>query len=366
MRRCLPHGPEGREGEQRMRPLKKISQKAIAERLGISHVSVSNALAGRKGVSRELRERVLETAARMEYEAKQESGSGSAGQSEIAVVGAREIPERLSTRNRVHFRCDLPDVLSGDIGEAQLREWQSCIGILVTRQVSAEVLRMLGERVKKPMVGIGFFVGGVPMDFVMEDGFHGIQALARTLRDRGYTRLVYVSPEEAEANLEERSMLEDRLLGFRRDQYTRLLENAEKVETVPAFDLGERDGIVTLHRLPERLAVWRERVHGRQPRTALICGDGRTARRAAGMLRMAGIAVPGEIGVIGCGAEGACQEEREDGGTQACRETVSMFRADEEQLMERAVRILKERREGRAEPEGLHHVPGAVVRTDTI
>lgn len=349
-----------------MRPLKKINQKVIAERLGISHVSVSNALAGRKGVSRELRERVLETAARMEYEAKQESGSGSAGWSEIAVVGAREIPERLSARYRVHFRYDLPDALLGEIGEAQLQEWQSCIGILVTQQVSAEILWMLRERVKKPMVGIGFFVGGVPMDFVMEDGFHGIQVLARTLRDRGYTRLVYVSPEEAEANPEERSMLEDRLLGFRRDQYTRLLEKAEKVETVPAFDLGERDGIVTLHQLPERLAVWRESVRGEQSRTVLICGDGRTARRAARMLRMAGIAVPGEIGVIGCGAEGACQEERENSGTQACRETVSMFRVDEEQLLERAVRILKERREGRAEPEGLHRVSGAIAGADTI
>ena len=52
-----------------MRPTKPINQIDIAKRLGVSHVSVSNALTGKKGVSPALREKILQTAAQMGYQA---------------------------------------------------------------------------------------------------------------------------------------------------------------------------------------------------------------------------------------------------------------------------------------------------------
>ena len=42
----------------------------IAERLNVSTVTVSNALANQKGVSDELREKIKQTAAQMGYQAK--------------------------------------------------------------------------------------------------------------------------------------------------------------------------------------------------------------------------------------------------------------------------------------------------------
>ena len=52
-----------------MRPKKKVKLQDIAEALGISVVTVSNALAGRKGVSEALRGEIVETAAAMGYAA---------------------------------------------------------------------------------------------------------------------------------------------------------------------------------------------------------------------------------------------------------------------------------------------------------
>ena len=40
----------------------------IAQRAGVSTVTVSNALAGRKGVSRQMREKILETASECGYD----------------------------------------------------------------------------------------------------------------------------------------------------------------------------------------------------------------------------------------------------------------------------------------------------------
>lgn len=47
---------------------KKVKLEDIAEKLGVSIVTVSNALKGKKGVSREMREKILEAAEKMGYQ----------------------------------------------------------------------------------------------------------------------------------------------------------------------------------------------------------------------------------------------------------------------------------------------------------
>ena len=59
---------------------KKVRMADIAERLGISIVSVSKGLAGKDGVSEEMRAKILSTAEEMGYvqhQAKKEAKSGS-------------------------------------------------------------------------------------------------------------------------------------------------------------------------------------------------------------------------------------------------------------------------------------------------
>ena len=55
---------------------KTVRLSDIAERLQVSTVTVSNALAGQKGVSEELRARIKRTAAEMGYQTKGAMSSG--------------------------------------------------------------------------------------------------------------------------------------------------------------------------------------------------------------------------------------------------------------------------------------------------
>jgi DNA-binding LacI/PurR family transcriptional regulator len=51
-----------------MRRKKDVKLEDIAKELSVSIVSVSNALKGKKGISQELLDRVVETAAKMGYQ----------------------------------------------------------------------------------------------------------------------------------------------------------------------------------------------------------------------------------------------------------------------------------------------------------
>ena len=57
-----------------MRPKKSVNLQTIADAVGVSVVSVSNALSGKPGVSRQLRETICRKAEELGYEYRGETG----------------------------------------------------------------------------------------------------------------------------------------------------------------------------------------------------------------------------------------------------------------------------------------------------
>ncbi len=246
-----------------MRPKKKISQNDIARALGISNVSVSNALAGRKGVSDDLIRKVCQTASEMGYEMGKGSAdncrnvvaivtpadgtAGTAGIDETA--GAAGAADRLAELLRAQrFQAKhyvLHEIL--DERNAALRDLEKCSGILLPEPLTVEELLFLRKNCGRPVIGIGFFDPHVPIDYVMDDGFHGAQLMVQYLRGKGYERILYVKPDaDADVTDAQTAMWEDRLLGYRSELYLETLNRGLTMEQAQPFDTEETRGILTV------------------------------------------------------------------------------------------------------------------------
>lgn len=370
-----------------MRPRKKISQNDIAKALGISNVSVSNALAGRKGVSDDLIRKVCQTASEMGYEmgkggadncrnvvAIVTPADGTAGIDETA--GAAGAADRLAELLRAQrFQAKhyvLREIL--DEKSAALRDLEKCSGILLPEPLTAEELLFLRKNCGRPVIGIGFFDPHVPIDYVMDDGFHGAQLMVQYLRGKGYERILYVKPDvDADVTDAQTAMWEDRLLGYRSELYLETLNRGLTMEQAQPFDTEETRGILTVSearayienlqvdakgqdsvrkqdsakeqaggrkqdsaedqaggrkqnsaedqdggRKRDRAGEWisgrklDSAEHPQRPRTAFFCGDMKTARVLQEYLAEKQIAVPGEAGVAGYLAGGESDPQQEE------------------------------------------------------
>lgn len=383
-----------------MRPKKKISQTDIAKALGVSNVTVSNALAGRKGVSDELIRKVRQTAAEMGYEAgRNNAGKDSAGKNGtghgpdcIVIVtpagGAAGRVERfagLLQEQRIRVRYCTADEISGRENDGKYG-LEACLGILVPEPLPTEKLLSL-QKSGRPVIGVGFFDSHVTMDYVMDDGFHGAQLMVQYLREKGYERILYVKPEEDASVAEtQRAMWEDRLFGYRSELYLETLNRGLTMEQAQPFDTEETRGILTLQ---DVRAYIENRQDGGQkcgddrgqqerdcPRTAFFCGDMRTARAVQEYLAGRQASVPEEIGIAGY-RTGECARHRggdeapaQDADERAIRPRTAERRItacenSEKNLLEQCCEILRDRHRGKVRSEEVHLVPGRITEGDT-
>lgn len=365
-----------------MRPKKKISQSDIAEALGVSNVSVSNALAGRKGVGRELSAKVRQKAIELGYDTE-ESANEVFGM--ILVVSdewpgeKREALKKIAADRgfRAEF-CTLKEILGG--AHADRMSDSGCCGVLLPEQLPTGVLRILLETSDRPMVGAGFYDVHVPIDYVTDDGFHGVQTAMRYLYGRGYENILYVLPKENHSLTEsEIRMRDDRLMGFRCSRYLRTIGQSAVLEKAPAFDLEETRGILEWNAVEEFLDGWwgqhlAERPKGKRgetrsktekiQRTAFLCGDMASADLLMQMLGKKGIRVPDDAAVFGYSVGDDLGRERET--RTVCRK-ITAYQSCRRDILIQCCELLRRRKTEREEKAGsVHMTTGEIVEGDTV
>lgn len=324
-----------------MRPRKKINQKDIADALGVSNVTVSNALAGRKGVGGELLVKIRKMAARMGYGVEEEH-AGRTAETVLIVTPAGLTADKTGWLEqtvreqgmRARFRTIQEVLNEQEAGEPESlsrpdgAEFSGCLGVLAAGQLSLEELSALGRISEKnggkPVVGVGFFDNRVPIDYVIDDGFHTMQAAVFRLSERGYENILYVKPDESGLVSDIlRRMRTDRLLGYRSGIYLRALRSGQDIEQAEAFELGD-EGLIPdwQHFCASRSTVtfttcgvnsndyfqrWNQTGEHQKSaekcqkdgRTAFLCEDADTACRLTAFLIDRGIKVPENTAVIG-------------------------------------------------------------------
>ncbi len=356
-----------------MRPKKKINQMDIANALGISNVTVSNALAGRKGVSDDLIRKVRQTAAEMGYEAGKSSPGkdGADDCSDFVVIVTRNggtdgvsgcLTEWLTKQLRAwrfRVRYCAVDEISGE-EDAKKDSFENCLGILVPMPLATEELLFLRKKNERPVIGIGFFDPRVPIDYVVDDGFHGSQLMVQYLRGKGYERILYVKPDEDSSVTEvQKAMWEDRLSGYRSELYLETMNCGRTVEQASPFDAEEVQSILTVKEaqtyLESRQDTDRKHAAAEQPRTVFFCGDMKTACALQDCLAGRRTAVPDEPAIAGylTGWEPDPRTEERQG--------IMAYENSEGRLLEQCCALLRGGCDGRKRLGEVHLVLGEIT-----
>ena len=268
---------------------KPVRMADIAEKLDISVVSVSKALAGKPGVSEEMRAKIVALAQQMGYESgKTRLDSDRAGN--IRVLVANRFFEDNAFYTNLYrslviqsgeegYTCMIEIVSQEAEQEPRLpalAAGRKVDGLVVMGNLAVPYIMAL-QACGIPGILLDFNIPGQPLDCVLSDNVDGGYTMTRHLLDRGYTEIGYVG------SILSTSSIMERYLG-----YQRALRGAGIVPE-EAWRIEDRDGdgrFIPI-RLPERL-----------PR-AFVCDCDEVAFRLIEVLRQRGLRVPEDVAVCG-------------------------------------------------------------------
>lgn len=273
--------------------MRKVRLADIAENLGVSTVTVYNALSGQKGVSEELRARIRKTADDMGYQPRASSKKQQTNDT-FKKIGVLINEKYLAQYTTFYWKMyqemaiaatekkcfTAVEVLRHDAEDRhippQIVQDQSVEGLIVIGEIKKEYIRSTREKVDIPTVFLDFYDKDLAQDAVVTDNFYGMYLLTEYLFERGLTKLAYVGSIHAT------SSIMDRFCGFQKALYTHnvvlpdawLIEDRDLTGQV-AFDLPEQ--------LPE----------------AFVCNCDLVAAMTIMKLSERGLRVPEDVSVVG-------------------------------------------------------------------
>ena len=316
----------------------------IARAVGTSAVTVSKAMAGKTGMSSELRMKILRKASEMGYEYPHSSRLLPREHLEIGILIPDKYFESDSFYAEIYKRLVKKLADQGHFGLLELldpvNERELVLpSLLTTKHVDG--LIMLGEPAKAyyrrvaqagtPVVFLDFYDEQANADAVAGDNAYGTYRLTSHLIRRGHREIGFVG------NIKATSSIMDRFLGYYRAM---LLNDLPVREEWIIPDRELTGGIMKPAALPEKLP------------TAFVCNCDMTARMMIDLLQENGYRVPEDISVTGFDDFPAGSENEIP---------LSTFRIDTDGMIELAVKTLLERCSGEQKPFGRLVVGGQPV-----
>ena len=261
----------------------KIRMQDIAERVGVSAVTVYNALTGQKGVSSTLRERIVDTAREMGYYQEQKKGRLTS----IGVLIAEKwVADYVTFYWKMYMEVSLaaPDKNCMVTAEILKREAEEKLelprfmrenaveGLIVMGEIDRRYINSLKDRGKIPVIFLDFYDKEIAADAVVSDGFHGMYMMTEYLYDKGFRQMAYVGSIHAT------SSIMDRFCGFQR---------ALLMHDIPLPQEWVIEDRCEVIKLPEKLPE------------AFVCNCDLTACKVIGELEKRGCRVPEDVSVVG-------------------------------------------------------------------
>ncbi len=267
---------------------KQITLTDIAELCGTSNVTVSKALAGKRGMSDELREKIRATADRLGYISNKPAVSGGVigvliPQRFINPNGSfywalyNNIIQRLKSEN---FSC-IQEILTpeeeNDLVMPAFPGSPNIAGIISLGQTSHEYARKLAAQ-GIPLLMLDYYIEDLEVDCVVTNGFFGGYKLTSHLISQGHTKIGYIGTQLAT------SSIFDRYMGYMKAMLQHKLTIDKK------WVIDDRDVHNELFEtlpFPEELP------------TAFVCNCDETAFKAIRDLKAIGYTVPDDISIVG-------------------------------------------------------------------
>ncbi len=271
---------------------KSVKMSDIAEKLNVSTVTVSKALADQKGVSDEMRNKIKKLATEMGYQ--KPAGKEERTQSfNIGVIVPEDYIEKYQTFywemyqeiNMAAVRNNsfvMLEVLTADEEKAsvppKLLKENKIDGLIVLGGIRSVYLQMIREHYATPTVYLDFYDPTIREDCVVSNSFYGMYMLTNYLFDKGHRNIAFVGTVLATKSIT------DRYLGYMKS----LMEHGIPVRE--DWVLNDRDG--ERHNL-DKLPLPEE-----MP-TAFVCNCDTIASWIIRELNLAGYSVPDDVSVVG-------------------------------------------------------------------
>lgn len=278
-----------------MADMGKVRLKDIGEQLGVSSVTVHNALSGHKGVSEELRIRIVETAEEMGYVAASSAKKKETENGEFRRIGVLIAENYLAQYSTYYWkiyqelsltatekRCYTTiEVLKKETEKRvhrlpQIAENNSIEGLIVIGEIDRGYIRFLQQKLDMPVIFLDFYDSKIAKDAVIADNFYGMYQMTELLFERGLEKIGFIGSIYAT------SSIMDRYCGFMKS----MLEHKKKVPEEWLIEDRDDAGQVGFD-LPNCLPE------------AFVCNCDLVAGMTVSKLQKRGLRVPEDVSVIG-------------------------------------------------------------------
>lgn len=325
----------------------EVKLKDIAAALGVSVVTVSNALSGKPGVSETLREEILGKARELgydcsRYDRQQEVRIGVLVSEKYVTVGASfywEMYQHVAYASSKRKSATMIEILENGEDEKSLPKMigeRNSDGILVIGWMSHDYIRMLLENIHVPIVLLDFRYPDLPCDAVITANYIGGYKITRYLLERGHRRIGFVGSVRANENIM------DRYFGYRKGM-------AEYgISLRQDWILEDRDietGDLLHIELPEELP------------DAFVCNADLSAGLLYDALQEKGLRVPEDVSVIGF--DNYLHGHKFSG-------ELTTYNVDMKRMAEKAVKILFGKIGGNEKRYGVHTVDSVIVERSSV
>lgn len=327
--------------------MSNVTMREIGRRVGVSAVSVSKALAGKSGVSEEMRRKIVRVAADMGYVNPNAVKQPPRRRLDVGIL----IPDLFFSAESFyamfykylvqalsdagHF--GILELLSVEAEEAlalpSLVRMRKVDALILLGQPSREYVRMIAKE-PLPTVFLDFYDEHAAADAVVGDNTYGCYRLTSHLIKNGHRDIGFVGDSRAT------SSIMDRYLGF----YRAMISHELPIRGECVVRDRDSHGALTRLTLPERLP------------TAFVCNCDLVARRLIDQLRDMGVRVPEDVSVVGF-------DDFTIGPAQP--PALTTFRVDCQAMAQMAVQLVDERCAGAQRPFGRVVVGGQPIYRDS-
>lgn len=336
---------------------KQATMREIAEALQTSVVTVSNALAGKKGVGDELRRRILEKGAELGYDIPAEEKRADEKVVTLGIISSRWYMSEGSsfywemyqntiaaaTRRNALTMLKMLDDEEKLLDEEEEEEFLSSLltskntadGFIVIGRIGDGLMKRILRNVKEPVVLLDFYRPGYGCDAVLSNNYMGACRITEYLIDRGHREIGFVGTGRTSRNVVER------YYGFCRCM------RGHGLPVVPEWLLEDRGLRTETPRLilPEKLP------------TAFVCSSDYSAGLLYNELLGRGLRVPEDISVIG-------YDDYLYGNTFA--ERLTSYHVDMEEMAREAVQMVLQRMSAPRRPYRIRYVDSGIVERASV
>ena len=324
-----------------------VTMREIGRLAGVSAVTVSKALAGKSGVSEEMRQRIVKLAADMGYVNPNTQQAQSSRKLDVGVL----VPDHFFSGESFYFKFyhqvvqaladaghfGLMELLTKEADEQlqlpNLLRSRRADALILLGQPSRAYMRMIAKQ-PLPVLFLDFYDESALADAVVGDNTYGTFRLTNHLIKNGHRDIGFVG------NCLATSSIMDRYLGFFRAMMSHELPIREECVIPDRDDSGAPIPLV----LPEKLP------------TALVCNCDIVARRVIDQLQSIGVRVPEDVSVVGFDDFTA-----DSSATPA----LTTFRVDFRSMAQLAVKMITERCAGMQRPFGRVVISGQPIYRDS-